>query len=91
LAGFESAQLQNEEAVKRHFCLSCVAQSVLQQASCSGKKSARFSFAQENEHPIDQRLYPLTRESMQQLVELTQHLLAQNHVEWAVLLSVQGC
>jgi len=25
LVGFESAQLRNEEAVKRHFCLSCVA------------------------------------------------------------------
>jgi hypothetical protein len=30
LTGFEDAQLRNEEAVKRHFCLSCVAQSMLQ-------------------------------------------------------------
>ena len=79
LAGFESAQLRNEEAVKRHFCLSCVAQSALQQASCAGKKSERFKFAQQNEHNIGQRLYQLSRESVQQLVELTQHLLAQGH------------
>ena len=79
LAGFESAQLRNEEAVKRHFCLSCVAQSALQHASCAGKKSERFKFAQENEHNIGQRLYQLSRESVQQLVELTQHLLAQGH------------
>ena len=79
LAGFESAQLRNEEAVKRHFCLSCIAQSVLQHASCAGRKSEKFSFAQKNEHPIGQRLYQLSRESVQQLVELTQHPLAQNH------------
>jgi hypothetical protein len=42
LVGFEDAQLRNEEAVKRHFCLSCVAQSALQEASCSGQKSERF-------------------------------------------------
>jgi len=56
IVGFESAQLRNEEAVKReglsfevsskactprHFCLSCVAQSVLQQASCSGRQAVR--------------------------------------------------
>ena len=45
IVGFESAQLRNEEAVKHHFCLSCVAQSVLQQANCSGGKSEQFSFA----------------------------------------------
>ena len=79
LAGFESAQLRNEEAVKRHFCLSCIAQSVLQHARCAGRKSERFNFAQADEHNIGQRLYQLSRESVQQLVELTQHLLAQNH------------
>jgi hypothetical protein len=29
VAGFEAAQLRNEEAVKRHFCLSCLVQSLL--------------------------------------------------------------
>ena len=77
LAGFEDAQLRNEEAVKRHFCLSCVAQSALQQASCSGQKSERFDFADNHEQPIGQRLYSLSREAVQQVVELTQVLLHQ--------------
>lgn len=77
LVGFESAQLRNEEAVKRHFCLSCVAQSALQSASCRGGKSERFNQAQENEPTIGQRLYTLTREALHNLLELTQNLLAQ--------------
>ena len=52
LTGFEDAQLRNEEALKRHFCLSCVAQSMLQDASCSGQNSERFDFAQSHEQPI---------------------------------------
>lgn len=77
LAGFEDAQLRNEEAVKRHFCLSCVAQSALQNASCSGQKSERFDFADNHEQPIGQRLYTLSREAVQQVVELSQGLLNQ--------------
>jgi hypothetical protein len=77
LTGFEDAQLRNEEAVKRHFCLSCVAQSVLQQASCRGQKSERFNFADAHEQPIGQRLYSLSREAVQQVVEFTQTLLNQ--------------
>ncbi len=77
LVGFESAQLRNEEAVKRHFCLSCVAQSALQQASCSGRKSEKFNFAPETEQTIGQRLYTLTREALHNLLELSQSLLLQ--------------
>lgn len=77
LTGFEDAQLRNEEAVKRHFCLSCVAQSVLQQASCRGQKSERFNFADHHEQSIGQHLYALSREAVQQVVELTQTLLHQ--------------
>ncbi|MEM8830127.1 MAG: hypothetical protein AAGE96_12320 [Cyanobacteria bacterium P01_G01_bin.19] len=75
--GFESAQLRNEEGVKRHFCLSCVAQSILQQASCSGRKSERFNLVQENESTIGQRLYSLTREALHNLLKLSQSLLLQ--------------
>ncbi len=75
--GFESAQLRNEEAYHSHFCLSCVAQSALQSASCCGGKSERFNQAQENEPTIGQRLYTLTREALHNLLELTQNLLAQ--------------
>ncbi|MDJ0573263.1 MAG: hypothetical protein QNJ53_30090 [Pleurocapsa sp. MO_192.B19] len=66
-----------EEAVKRHFCLSCVAQSILQQASCSGRKSERFNSAQEDEPTIGQRLYSLTREALYNLLELSQNLFVQ--------------
>jgi hypothetical protein len=77
LTGFEDAQLRNEEAVKRHFCLSCVAQSGLQQASCGGQNSERFDFADNHEQSIGQRLYSLSREAVQQVVEFTQSLLHQ--------------
>ena len=77
LVGFESAQLRNEEAVKRHFCLSCVAQSALQQASCSGKKSEKFNLTLENESTIGQRLYTLSREALHNLLQLSHSLLFQ--------------
>jgi hypothetical protein len=77
LAGFEEAQLRNEEAVKRHFCLSCVAQSVLQDSTCLGQNSERFKFADVNEQTIGQRLYSLSREAVQQVLVFTQTLLSQ--------------
>lgn len=75
--GFEAAQLRNQEAVQRHFCLSCVAQSVLQQASCSGGKSERFEFARNQQQTIGQRLYTLNREALLQVLQLTQTCLNQ--------------
>jgi hypothetical protein len=54
-----------------------VAQSALQQASCSRQKSERFNFADERAQPIGQRLYSLSREAVQQVVEFTQTLLSQ--------------
>ena len=77
LVGFESAQLRNEEAVKRHFCLSCVAQSILQQASCSGRKSERFQFVPESKQTIGQHLHTLTREALHNLLQLSNSLLSQ--------------
>ncbi|MEB3309367.1 MAG: hypothetical protein VKJ02_03985, partial [Snowella sp.] len=56
---------------------SCVAQSVLQDASCGGQNSERFNFADVNEQTIGQRLYSLSREALQQVVEFTQALLTQ--------------
>ena len=76
VAGFESAQVRNQEAVKRHFCLSCVAQSLLGQAACQGKKLERFAFANEKQ-TVGQRLYSLTREAYHQLLHLVQGLFAQ--------------
>jgi hypothetical protein len=77
LTGFEDAQLRNEEAVKRHFCLSCVAQSVLQTTRCCGQNSERFNFANDHEQTIGQRLFSLSREAVQQVVVFTQSLLNQ--------------
>jgi hypothetical protein len=76
VAGFESAQVRNEEAVKRHLGLSCVAQSLLGQATCQGKKSERFAFANDLQ-TVGQRIYSLTREACQQLLHLVQGLFTQ--------------
>ncbi len=77
LVGFESAQLRKEEAVRRHFCLSCVAQSILQHADCPGRKSDSSMGTLENESPIGQRLYSLSRESLVTLLELVQASFSQ--------------
>ena len=77
LVGFESAQLRNEEAVKKHFCLSCVAHSALQTASCSQGKSERDNLAGENQPSIGQKLYSLSREGLSNLLFLTQNLFEQ--------------
>jgi hypothetical protein len=76
VAGFESAQVRNEEAVKRHLGLSCVAQSLLGQATCQGKKSERFAFANDLQ-TVGQRIYSQTREAYQQLLHLVQGLFTQ--------------
>jgi hypothetical protein len=44
-AGFEAAQVRNEEAVKRHFRLSCVVQSLLQDIAPPISTSEKFAFA----------------------------------------------
>ena len=76
--GFESAQVRNQEAVKRHFCLSCVAQSLLQSLPCQGQKSERFMFAH-NQQTVGQRLYSLTRDAYLQMLHLVKGLFAYNH------------
>ncbi|MEO1148943.1 MAG: hypothetical protein AAFY26_25555 [Cyanobacteria bacterium J06638_22] len=78
VVGFESAQVRNEQAVKRHFALSCLSQSFLQNAACSGQKSERFSFAKGTQS-IGQRLYTITRQALEQVLTLTEHLLGQGH------------
>lgn len=84
LTGLESAQVRNEEAVKRHFRLSCVAQSLLQRVACSGGKSERFEFAQDRQ-TVGQKLYSLSREALGQLIHLMQGLLNTNHSPEQVL------
>ncbi|MGH9427112.1 MAG: IS701 family transposase, partial [Terriglobia bacterium] len=63
VTGFESAQVRKEEAVNRHFRLSCVAQSIVQRAACSGGKSERFEFADE-QATVGQKVYTIAREAL---------------------------
>src|SRR5436309_1294952 len=46
VCGLEAAQVRKEEGVKRHFRLSCVAQSLLQQAPASRSETEWFAVAQ---------------------------------------------
>lgn len=75
--GLEASQVRKEEAVKRHFRLSCVAQSLLQRTPAGGKKSERFAFAEDDQQTVGQKLYTLTRDALGQLVQLVQGLFAQ--------------
>jgi hypothetical protein len=78
VTGFESAQVRKEEAVKRHFRLSCVAQSLVRRAACSGGKSERFKFADEKA-TVGQKVYTIAREAMAGVLQLAQGLFAQGH------------
>ena len=75
VCGLEAAQVRKEEAVKRHFRLSCVAQSLVQQASASGATSERFAFAQ-GESTCGQRCHTIVREAWSGLLRLVASLLA---------------
>jgi hypothetical protein len=76
VTGFESAQVRKEEAVNRHFRLSCVAQSWVQRAACSGGKSERFDFADEKA-TVGQKVYTIAREALAGVLQLAQGLFAQ--------------
>jgi hypothetical protein len=84
LTGFEQAQVRSEEAVKRHFCLSCVAQSILQRVTGLGQTSERFKFAEEKQ-TIGQRLYSLYREAFSQLLSLIESFLTQGQSHQQIL------
>src|ERR671933_201628 len=78
VTGLEAAQVRKEEAVKRHFRLSCVAQSLVQQAPASGATSERFAFAK-GERTFGQRCYTIVREAWSGLLRLVASLLARGH------------
>src|SRR4029077_10395712 len=58
--GLEAAQVCNEEAVKRHFRLSCLTQSLLQRAPTVASTSEQFAFAK-GEATFGQRCRAITR------------------------------
>jgi hypothetical protein len=76
VTGLEAAQVRKEEAVKRHFRLSCVAQSWLQQAPASGSETARFAFAH-GTITIGQKVRTIARDALQSLLKLVEQLFAQ--------------
>ena len=76
VAGLESAQVRKEEAVKRHFRLSCVAQSVVQRASVAKSTSERFAFAPDKS-TVGQKVRTIAREALHGLLQLVERLLAQ--------------
>jgi hypothetical protein len=78
VCGLEAAQVRKAEAVKRHFRLSCVAQSLLQQAPASGSETERFAFAQ-GAITIGQKVRTIARDALQSLLKLVEQLFAQGH------------
>ncbi len=74
--GLESAQVRNQEAVNRHFRLSCVAQSILQRTGCSGAQSERFGFAQ-GKQTVGQKLLTLSRQVLDDLLQFILKLFSQ--------------
>ena len=67
------------------FRLSCIAQSLLQRTPAGGRTSERFSFVDNPQQTIDQRLHTLTRQALGQLLQLVQGLFAQGQSHESVL------
>ena len=86
VTGLEAAQVRKEDAVKRHFRLSCVAQSLVQQAPASGSTSERFAFAQ-GESTCGQKCYTIIREAWSGLLRLVASLLARGR-KWEDILEL---
>jgi hypothetical protein len=73
--GLEAAQVRNEEAVKRHLRLSCLAQSILQRAPAVASTSEQFAFAK-GESTFGQRCRAITREVFSSLLSVAKRLFA---------------
>jgi hypothetical protein len=78
VTGLEAAQVRKEEAVTRHFRLSCVAQSLVQRAPASGMASERFAFAR-GQNTVGQRVRTIARDALHSLLKLVAQLFAQGH------------
>ena len=82
--GLEAAQVRNEEAVKRHLRLSCLAQSLLQRAPVVASTSEQFAFAK-GESTFGQRCRAITREVVHSLLSFAQRLFASGYSSTHVL------
>jgi hypothetical protein len=76
VTGLESSQVRKEEGVKRHFRLSCVAQSLIQRASAPVSKSEKFEFAK-GEITLGQRCRTIAREVFHSMLKLSQRLFSE--------------
>ena len=84
VTGMESAQLRNAEGVKRHFRLSCVAQSLLQRAPVLESECEKFQFAK-GEATLGQRCRTIAREILHSILELSKRLFMEGKSTDAVL------
>jgi hypothetical protein len=76
VCGLESAQVRKEEAVTRHFRLSCVAQSLVQRAPAAESKSERYAFAA-GKKTYGQKCRAIYREALRSLLELCKRYFAE--------------
>ncbi len=76
VTGLESSQVRKEEAVKRHFRLSCVSQSLIQRAPAVKSKSERFEFAK-GDITFGQRCRTIAREVFRSMLELCKRLFSE--------------
>jgi hypothetical protein len=76
VCGLESAQVRKEEAVTRHFRLSCVAQSLVQRAPAVASKSERYAFAA-GKKTYGQKCQVISREVLRSLLALSQRYFAE--------------
>jgi hypothetical protein len=73
--GLEAAQVRNEEAGKRHFRLSCLAQSLLQRAPRVASTLEQFAFAT-GEKTFGQCCHAIPREVFSSLLSFAKRLFA---------------
>jgi hypothetical protein len=76
VTGLESSQVRKEEAVKRHFRLSCVAHSLIQRASAAVSESERYKFAK-GKVTLGQKCRTIAREVFRSILELSKCLFSE--------------
>jgi hypothetical protein len=76
VCGMEAAQVRKEEAVIRHFRLSCVAQSLIQRAPAVTSKSERYEFA-EGRITFGQKCRTISREVLRAMLALCQRYFSE--------------
>jgi len=75
--GLEKAQVRNEKAVRKHLCLSCLSQSILQILPGSGSTSEKFSFSK-GKVTIGQKVRDITKESLRLFIQFIHKCAIQN-------------